>query len=261
MFAALKRFDLVIEGKNGGPCVLQMDHREAAEIEEARELSTAFAIVKVLEPIRVGSPTPEVRYYLSTMPPAYLVEAVAAAGGRVFVGPDPRQWEDVTDSAGGARPREAEVIANEAMDALAQRTLKEAGLPLSWDGLSKFEQSFLEEDIDVDLDDEDDEDDEDLDEDGEPKHPRDASDGGEAWWTKVVKLAACAGAVLGRQTSGRWIVSMDHTVTFPLLFQCEKGDKQMNVNLLGKAEKFLDAGMEDSLAFLVSVVTTMVNDS
>jgi hypothetical protein len=50
---------------------------------------------------------------------------------------------------------------------------------------------------------------------------------------------------------------MDSQQTFPLLYECGEGDKKMTVNLLDKALKFTNAGMEDSVKLLVSTVIAM----
>lgn len=262
MFASLKRIDAVTNGSNGRQRVVQTDHREAAEIAAARELSVVFAVVRVLDPIRIGARDPEVTYFLPSLPPPFLVEAVAAAGGQVFVGEDPRVWADVTASAGGARPRPVEQIVNEAMSALARRTAAEVGLALDRSGLQSYELDLLPEDdedeIEIELTDDEGNVIEVDEEEGEEGEEKREADGGEAKWTKIVKLASYAGEVLGQHVNGRWVVSMDHERTFPLMFSCKAGDKEFSINLLGKALKFHEEGMEDSVNFLVSSVIAMV---
>jgi hypothetical protein len=108
-------------------------------------------------------------------------------------------------------------------------------------GLERYEQTYLP-----------DEEEEEEDEDEEP------SDGGQAKWTGIVKLASFAGEVLRREAGGGWIIKMDGDASFPLLYQCKAGRKELVVNLLGKAEKLLEQGMEDSLLHLVSTVVVLL---
>lgn len=256
MFASLHRADAELTPENGRARFVLTDHRDAGEMADVRELSIVFALVRILRTQRIATPTPAVFYYLPGLPPNFLVEAAASAGARVKVGEDPRAWLDVTDTGSGRAPRPVEVIFNEAMSGLAVRTAAESGVSLDVDGLHAFEKTQLprededEDEIEIDVD-------FDGDEEGVDVEKKEA-DGGEARWTKIVKLASFAGEILRRQVNGRWIVKMDGDQSFPLLFECTSGDKELVVNLLGKGQKFHEQGIEDSLALLASTVIQMI---
>ena len=257
MFASLHRADAEMTPENGRARFVLTDHRDAGEIADVRELSIVFALVRILRTQRIATPTPAVFYYLPGLPPNFLVEAAASAGARVKVGEDPRAWLDVTDTGSGRAPRPVDVIFNEAMSGLAVRTAAEAGVSLDVDGLHAFEKTQLprddeedEDEIEIDVD-------FDGDEEGVDVEKKEA-DGGEARWTTIVKLASFAGEVLRRQVNGRWIVKMDGDQSFPLLFECTSGNKELVVNLLGKGQKFHEQGIEDSLALLASTVIQMI---
>lgn len=257
MFASLDRVDAEMGRQNGQRHFVQTDHRDPQEIEAARELSIVFALSRVLGPRHVEDTEAQVIYFLQARPPEFLIEAVASAGGRVYVGEDPRSWSDITGSL-RARPRPVEQILNEAMTALARRTAAEKRLPLDWDGLERFEQELLgvwghgDDEIEIDIDDEEEEDEDDA---GEEK--RDA-DGGEARWTRIVQLASFAGEMLRREANGRWLVKTDSGELIPLFYECSKGQKSLSINVIGKAVKMKANGQEDSVRFLASSAIAML---
>ena len=254
MFASLDRIDAEMDRQNGQRRFVQTDHRDAQEIEAARELSILFALSRVLGPRHVESTEAQVIYYIPSRPPEFLIEAVASAGGRVFVGESPRSWSDVTDSL-RAPPRPVDDLLNEAMTALARRTAAEKRLPLDWEGLERFEDELLaiwghgDDEIDVDIDEDEDEDDDEDNEDEDGGEKRDA-DGGEARWTRYLQLSSFTGELLRRDAGGRWIVNTDSGDLVPLFFRCSKGDTSLVINIVGKAAKMKANGKEDSVRFL-----------
>ena len=257
MYATLDRADARMAPVNGRTRLVLTDHRSAAEIEAARELSILFAMIRVLRARQMDDTDPVVFYYAQNKVPEFLVEAVKSAGGRVVVGDDPRWWIDITDDV--TSPRPAIQIASEAMAGLGRRVAREASVPLNRDGLATFERTCLpaseDEEIEVDVD-FDEEEPGDEEEDSE-EDSRD-SDGGVARSTAIVSLAAFAGEVLRSEVSSKWVLDEDGSQSFPFVFECSAGDKELRINLLGKGEKLRENGIEDSLAFLVSTVLTMI---
>lgn len=258
MFASLDRADARMSPENGRSRLVLTDHRDAEEIAATRELSILFAMIRVLRARQMDDTKPIVFYYAPGELPDFLVEAVKASGGRVVIGKDPRSWTDITDRV--RHPRATISIASEAMENLARRVAREAGVALDRDGLATFEKTCLrnalaEDEIEVDID-LDEEEDEDSEEDSDVDS--DEADGGVARWTAIVSVAAFAGEVLRKEVTSKWVLDEDGSDSFPFRFECSAGDKEMVINLLGKGVKLRDNGIEDSLAFLVSTVLTMV---
>ena len=262
MFASLHRVDREIASENGQRRFVQTDHRDTDEILASRELSVVFALSRVLGPRHIEGREAQVIYFLQNPPPEFLIEAVVAAGGLVYVGTPPSGFDDVTGSL-RKPPRPVEVILNEAMSALARRTAAEKGLPLDWDALGRFERQLLatweEEDetaIDVDFDAPEDEQEEQEEEDQE-KDPED-EDGGVARWTAFVQLASFAGELLRVSANGRWVVKTDSESLLPLFHESSAGNKSLVTNLIGKAVKLRKNGIEDSVRFLGQTILTML---
>lgn len=242
MFASLHRADGELPPEDGVPRFVLTDHRTAKEMKASRDLSIIFAMVRVLRTRRLTDDPPPIVYYMTQyLPPDFLVEAVGACGGRLVLGKDPKAWRDLTERGPENPARSVEVLANESMAAIAERAASENRISLDRDGLERYEQTYFP-----------DEEEEEEDEDEEP------SDGGEARWTGIVKLAAFAGELLRRETGGSWIVQREGDASFPLLFSCKAGRKEIVPNLLGKAQKLCKNGQEDSLLHLVSTVVVLL---
>ncbi|MFO0591102.1 MAG: hypothetical protein U0441_26390 [Polyangiaceae bacterium] len=259
MFASLDRADARMSPEDGRTRLVLTDHRDAEEVEASRDLSILFAMIRVLRARRMDDTKPIVFYYAPGELPDFLVEAVKAAGGRVVIGEDPRAWTDITDRV--SHPRDTITIVTEAMENLAHRVAREAGVPLDHAGLATFERTCLRstlEDDEIDVDIDMDEDEEIPDEDEEEEEDSDESDGGVARWTAIVSVAAFASEILRNEVTSRWILDEDGSDSFPFRLECVAGNKEMAINLLGKGVKLRDNGIEDSLAFLVSTVLTLV---
>ena len=87
MYVTLDRADLILQMKDGSKAILQTDHREIAEIERQPELSTLFALIRVLNGKRMaepGEPEPPVLYQGEQGLPEFVRQAVRAAGGVIL---------------------------------------------------------------------------------------------------------------------------------------------------------------------------------
>lgn len=224
MYSSLDRIDIVLKAKEGRKEYVQTDHRTAEEIEEEPELSTLFALVRVLNPKRMreeGELEPIVTYATQHTPPDFLRRAVRAAGGRLAVGKEARPVED-----GGEVPLVEEVIQS-AFAGLAQRVAAEHGVALTVAGLETIEPVLAAQA-------------------GDPE------DDEIAYWSAVMQLGSFAGEVMRASNGGRWQVADGGTIPFALATGFQ--GSEATVNPLGKAIKRFANGEEDSVANLVRVV-------
>ncbi len=224
MYCSLSSIDIVAMKADGREEYTQVDHREAGEIERDRELSTIFALIRMLNPKRAakpGEPEPSVVYCSIHQPPEFLREAVRAAGGAHVLGLD----REPVSYEGGARPLEE--IAGEAFAALARRTAAEHSVELTSDGLERIERELAA-----------------------AAGSREEDEVG--YWSAVIKLGAVAGEAIRVANGGRWIVV--ESGSLPFSFETTFRGEEAKVNTLGKAIKLLANGDDDSIAALVGVV-------
>jgi hypothetical protein len=222
MYASLTSIDIVT-GKDGQDQeYIQTDHRTTEEIEAEPELSVLFALVRVLTPLRWARENDRrgtVLYHALHQPPAFLVQAIHAAGGRLTVG------DDRTPVEVGVTPA-LETIMAAAFAGLAERTAVAEGVELTLQGLQAIEDRIAENA-------------------GDEEDPID-------YWTAVMQLGAFAGEVIRRGNGGHWQVVDTGTLPFALITPFE--DSEATVNPLGKAIKRFANGPEDCVAWLVQVV-------
>jgi hypothetical protein len=221
VYSSLDRADIVTRGPDGRSQYVQTDHRSAAEIAAEPELSTVFALIRVLNPKRLGKPgdpEPVVIYGAMEEPPEFLRRAIRAAGGLIAVG---LGSQPATET--GQRPPLAEITATAFAD-LARVVVAEYRVKLTPDGVQKVEEALA----------------------GSVGDPEEDEIG---YWSAVVKLGAFAGEVIRAANSGRWEVVEHGTLPFALITTFE--GNSATVNPLGKAIKLFENGEEDSVAFLV----------
>ena len=93
MYCSLDSIDIVTQNEETGrKSFLQTDHRSAEVIQHAREVSTLFALTRVLNARRAIEPEEEpvdVLYVCSEPPPDFLRSVVTSAGGRVQINDEP----------------------------------------------------------------------------------------------------------------------------------------------------------------------------
>lgn len=223
MYASLDRIDIISTGEDGQPWYIQTDHRSAEEIAQTAELSTVFAVLRLLNARRLAESQGEeasISYVFSSPPPDFLIPVIAAAGGHVQIGlaaPAP-QPEEIPDLG---------ALLQDAFAALARRTAADHAVPLSLDGLAAAEQALTAD-------------------------PIDAEEDTIGYWTTVVSLGALAGEIMRAAKGGHWVTGGQGTL--PVVLATQFGDEEATVNPLGKAIKLLANGEEDSLVPLVRLI-------
>lgn len=234
MYSSLDQIDIITKDANGNEHYIQTDHRDSQEIEEQPEISLLFAIVRMLNPLRLKA-TGIVEYRAKTMPPLFLQEAIAAAGGILFVGIHDAKQIPYKQTA-----RDLEELVNEAFHQLAQKTLSHFALPLvpELTSLEKLEQQIEEEGM--------------LDKEEEIIK----------YWETVFQLSAVGGEILREKSKGTWQAGADPKLSsLPLVFLGMWEGQEAKINLLGKAIKFLENGEEDSVSTLVSVALSKAKNN
>lgn len=257
MYASLDRIDVAARRKGGGMEYWQTDHRAVEQIEAQRALSTLFALVRILNPLRgadPGEPPPVVIYSAAEPPPHFLRNAIRAAGARLAIGSstEPEAWPDDAPApgtrgegsflgrirglfgggTGGAAPAppaapSLDDIVQQAFAELAGEVAAAHGVGLDLAGLQAVEDALAAQSPDPEEDE-------------------------TAYWTAVLRLGAFGGEVLRTLNGGRWVQARTGTLPFALSTRYRGGES--TVNPLGKAIKRFSEGEGDSLVALVNVV-------
>lgn len=225
MFSSLDRVDIVLKpGADGRKQFVQTDHRRATEIEQERELSALFALVRVLNPKRmvdVSAPEPVVLYSVQERPPEFFRRVIHAAGGRLVIGDGLEQ-----EAEEGPPPLLDEVIES-AFAGLSRAVAAEYGVSLTLNGLETVEAKLAELA-------------------GDPEEDE------YAYWSAVLKLGSFGGEVIRASNGGRWKVS--DSGSLPLVLTTRFRGEEATVNPLGKAIKRFTNGEEDSVLTLVGLI-------
>ena len=222
MYSSLDSIDIVTQNEETGrKGFLQTDHRPAAEIQRERELSTLFALTRVLNArhaIESEEGPVDVLYVCAEAPPDFLRSVVASAGGRVQINDEP---VSVYEGPIGT----PEELAEGAFRGLAFRVAHEREASLDEQLLAALQEEYAQQ-PGV--------------EDDEP-----------GYWTRVAELAAVAGELLRARHGGRWAEAQE-LATMPFAFRLgAEGVSPATVNVVGKAERFLTNGERDSLVSLL----------
>jgi hypothetical protein len=253
MYASLDRIDVVSQRTNGVKEYWQTDHRGAEEIEARRALSTLFALVRILQPLRwedPAEPRPVVIYSATNPPPEFLRQAIRAAGALLTIGDDiePQPWPEPArpesgsffgramrglfggGQAAAAAPAAPSLddIVQQAFAELAREVAAAHGVGVDVEGLRVVEDAVA------------------------ARQP-DPEDDETAYWTAVLELGAFGGEVLRARNGGRW-VQADRMGTLPFALATRYRGGDATVNPLGKAIKRLAGGEDDSVVALVQVV-------
>jgi hypothetical protein len=213
MFSSLDRADMIVADLGGRRHCLQTDHRSAAEIQHQEELSTLFALTRVLSPIAMGT-ADEVTYVCAEPPPEFLRRAVASAGGTLQVHPGPV----LTYEGSLGQPEE---LADGAFRRLAHRVLRERNTGLKESALEALEHAHAQA----------------------PDKEEDEL----GYWTRAAELAAVTGELLRAKFGGRWVTA-PQVAAIPFAFRLGREDSARYIlsNVAGKAEQFLQNGARDS---------------
>ncbi|MFY0573643.1 hypothetical protein ACN28S_04080 [Cystobacter fuscus] len=180
MYSSLDSIDIVTQNEETGrKGFLQTDHRSAAEIQREREVSTLFALTRMLNARQAieseGGPV-DVLYVCSEAPPDFLRSVVTSAGGRVQINDEP---VSVYEGPIGL----PEELADVAFRGLAFRVAHEREASLDERLLSALEEEYAQQ----------------------PGVEQDEP----GYWTRVVELAAVAGELLRARHGGRWAEAQD----------------------------------------------------
>ena len=211
---------------NGLRLFIQTEHRTAAEIEASRDPSTVLALIRMLNPARMGRREGEpfkVVYASSSEVPDFLHQAIVSAGGVL--------WIDNQERAYNGQSLPADALFDNALRNIVAGVSRRTGLSVNLGGLASLERKLAK---------------------ARPDRERNA----EVYWTSVIELGAFAGEVMRLTKGGGWIASDEAISSMPVLFDC-RGNK---VNFLGKAIKFYANGESDSVVPLVKVMCQRIDE-
>jgi len=225
MFSSLDRADIVLNpDPDGRQKYVQTDHRTCEEIEQCPEISTLFALIRILNPKRmaeIGSPDPVVLYSAQVRPPEFLRRVIHAAGGQLVIG------DTFQPESNEAEPASLIEIVEVAFVQLVRAVRTEYGLSLSADGLESLEKALAQKAIDPEAEE-------------------------FEYWSAVLKLGSFAGEVIRESNGGRWIITKSGSLPFSLSTRFR--GEEATVNPLGKAIKRFTNGDEDSLVTLIHLI-------
>lgn len=124
MYCSLDKVDLAAQ-VDGRAVAIQTDHRPAAEIEAAPELSVLYAMSRVLNArshlILEGAAKAEVHYVVAEDPPPMLREALAATGAVI------ERMNEGLEPLGEGSEDAASALADRMFAALARRAATRVG--------------------------------------------------------------------------------------------------------------------------------------
>jgi hypothetical protein len=225
MFANLGRIDIELQPDAAGRRhFVQMDHRTCAEVEAEPDLSALFAIIRVLNPMRArgeNEPDPIVSCSFVDLPPPFLADAIAAAGGRLVKG------ASISEPIAATQGPALHSVVASAMAGLVRATMTEHRVSFDATGLLAVERSLSATRISADED-------------------------AYAYWSAVLKLGSFAGELIRASNGGRWDTTGSGSLPIVLVTSF-RGD-EATVNPLGKAIKRFAQGEEDSVVSLVELV-------
>jgi hypothetical protein len=226
MYSSLDRADIEVKNpsEDGRRMFVQTDHRTTDEIQEQPELSTIFALIRILNPKQIvedGSPEPIVIYSAQERPPEFLQRVIYAAGGQLTLG-----GINETEAFNGEPAPLIEVVES-AFTNLARSIANEYQVSLTLEGLETVESKLAEVA-------------------GDPEENE------IAYWSAVVKLGCFGGELIRSSIGGNWVVA-DGALAFALSLQFANGDEVMTYPL-DKAIKRFSNGVEDTLVYLAEVL-------
>jgi hypothetical protein len=224
MYASLDSIDTILAASDGRQLALQTDHRDAYEIEAERALSTAFVLVRCLNPPRAEERF-QVFYDCANEPPEFLRTAIRASGARLLV----KHQQSDPSTVTSVQADVVTALMNEAMGDIAKEASRESGDPLS--ALVAREGT--------------------LERLGFPSEEDEVK-----FWTETVVLGALAAEALRIPNSGTWRYESGGTATLPFVCSATYKGQVATVNPLGKALKFLQqrGGGEEPSALVQAIL-------
>jgi hypothetical protein len=221
VYSSLRKIDFVAQAPDGRRHLVQTDHRSPAEIEEEPELSTLFALARILLPQRSlhargdAEGAAVVRYVALGGVHPVIACVVASTGAELEVDGAGSGGVDLAHVATSAPADLADV----AFAGLGRRVLERHGLTATEEGLASLERRI-------------------------GSHGGAPTEDEVGYWTMVAELAAVTGEVIRATIGGRWIDDEHAYADIPFLFRA--GDEGLSVNAVGKAVKFLAHGDSES---------------
>lgn len=227
MYASLDKLDLEVDGPRR---FVQTDQRGNGELAETPELTTLFALARVLNPRRLpdAGDVPVVYVVVEDEPPACLLDALGATGALLQVG-----------TKGTARPvpageLTADELADRAFRGLAQRVARRVGLTDMATVLRALEAETTAE---------------------PPRQDEDEP----GYWGRVLELAAVTCEVVRARSGGRW--EIHHHADLPFGFATRPGGGTTPAGAPGaggiilatnRAHRFLADGEDESMFDLLT---------
>ena len=219
MYSSLHKIDVTASTPNG-PLYVQTDHRSADEIAAEPEISTLFALTRILLARAYGAkqpgPAPTIVYASIGEVPDFLIEVLASAGARLTVGDSTEHRELAAVDIAPA------TLADRAFAGLAARVQRRVGLTDPAAALKALETETLAE-------------------------PPDAEDDEITYWTRVLELAAVVAEVIRARRGGHWIES--ESAEIPFGFDCPNAGTLLPTN---RAQRFIEDGEQESMFHLLA---------
>jgi hypothetical protein len=223
MFCSLDRIDALVSG-NGESIAVQTDHRTAADVAAAPEISVLFALARVLlarRHLAEQGPGPgRVVYFAEHDPPGFLIDALAAVGTAVVKTP-PEMFRPPPPSQHAPAQLADQAFAGLARRVCGRMRVSDPALALHALEAEKAQRG--------------------------PYRKQEE----ELYWTRLLELSALAGEILRRKHGASWIIDEHGALPFGLQIDRET---QTVVLLTNRARRFLAEGADQSLFPLVSTV-------
>lgn len=218
MYSSLLKIDLVADTKQGQQLYIQTDHRTRDEIASEPEVSTLFALTRVLNAknhAKQQGIEATVVYACMDEPTPELVEVLAAAGAMLEThgGQNRRTLDPVA-----ASPSE---LADAAFRGLAKRVQARVGLTDLAAALRALEAETAADVLDVEEDE-------------------------ISYWTRVLELAAVVVEILRARRGGKWVEC--DAADVPFGFENDIGQIVLATN---RASRFIADGEDESMFRLI----------
>jgi hypothetical protein len=229
MYSSLDKIDIPTQSKNGAIIFHQTDHRSKKEIEEDRDMSIIFALVRVLNPKRMAKMDKkkvEIHYDCPGKVPEFLHQAVASAGGKLF--------EDHKEIVYKGTIVNVEELMNKTLTRIGQETAKKENLDFSIESMKMYERKLAKMKLNVENDE-------------------------IMYWENVIRTGAFAGEILKNYTGGRWVKDKQGYCQIPIIFEVKTKDGVGSPNFMSKTTKFIENGSEDSIAYMLQTLFKMCN--
>lgn len=231
MYSSLDKIDITSKDKKGRLFFAQTDHRTSKEIENDRDMSVVFAIVRITNPMRSEKfeKGGKIDYICNEVPPLFFQQVIASAGGNLFVDKEFVSFK--------GEKADVEDLLNAALTGIARKEAKELKMGFDLESLEKYEKILA-------------------------GFKPDKEKNEIVFWECVMKASAFAAEVLKKEMAGKWVIDQESLGALSIVFCVNRKEanriEEANVNFPGKAMKFFKNGEGDSIASLVKNMPLMV---